>query len=226
MARRTALALLLLALPPFALLAACEQRYSGDAPAAAPSSAPVTSDSSNASGLAAVLALGATDASAVKLSSDHAMIVTNCAWPSHPCAGLESAGPDEGSYRVIFGSGHGSVRSRGQTISDLYREMRDKTSSGQRLDIEARNPTADGGVVPPAGAHGGGGDDPISRASFVVLSLVDNLGEAVVDALYNSDADQCVISVGRAVADAGAPPCLVRAPERPKRLQTGTGLTW
>jgi hypothetical protein len=226
MPRRTALALLVLAVPPLAALAACEQRYSGDAPAAAPSNAPASPDPVSSSGLAAVLALGATDASAVTVSFDHAMIVTNCAWPSHPCAGLESAGPDEGSYRVVFGSGHGSVRSRGQAMSDLYRELRDKTSAGQRLDIEARNPIAGGGVVPPSGVHPGGGDDPITRASFVVLSLVDNLGEASVDALYNAGADPCVISVGRAVTDAGTPPCLVREPERPKRLQTGTGLTW
>jgi hypothetical protein len=120
------------------------------------------------------------------------------------------------------------VRSRGQAMSDLYREMRDKTSAGQVLDIEARNPAAgDGGVVSPSGTHGGGSDDPISRASFAVLDIVDAIGEAAVDVLYTSGTDQCAISLGRGVhPDSGAMQCLVREPDRPKRLQMGTGLSW
>jgi hypothetical protein len=207
------------------VLGACEQRYSGDAPANSPSneSAPASS-----AGLAAVLASASGDAGRVGLSTEHAMIVTNCGWPSSPCAGLEQAAAEDGSYRVLFGAGHASIRSRGQAMSDLYREMRDKTSAGLRLDIEARAPSVGDAAAPPVAApHAGRGtaSDPISQSAFAVLDLVDSVGEAYVDEVYVSSADQCVISLGR-MADGGAMQCLVRAPERPKRAPMGTGLSW
>jgi hypothetical protein len=133
----------------------------------------------------------------------------------------------DSSYRVTFGSGHASFRSRGQAMSDLYREMRDKTSAGQQLDLEARSPSAGGASSPAAAAavHRGTSDDPITQASFAALDLVDNLGEVAVDVVYGGGTDRCVISLGRAI-DAGAKTCLVREPERPKRMPMGTGLQW
>jgi hypothetical protein len=213
-----------------AVLSACEQRYSGDAPANTPVNAPATSSTAS---LAAVLALDATDAGSVALSTSHAMIVTNCGWPTHPCGDLDTSASADGNYRVTFGSGHASIRSRGQAMSDLYRELRDKTSAGQQLDIEARSPSASGPSTPtpPGAAHRGGSNDPITMASFVVLDLVDNIGEADVDAVYGTGSDQCVIALGRALGavtakDAGAGSCLMREPERPKRIPLGTGLSW
>jgi hypothetical protein len=225
MFRRIAIALCTSTTLAMGVLSACEQRYSGDAPANAPVNPPATSSTA---GLAAVLALDATDAGHVALSTSHAMIVTNCGWPTHPCGDLDSNATADGSYRVTFGSGHASVRSRGQAMSDLYREMRDKTSAGQRLDIEARSPSASSTSPAPVGAvPRGGSNDPITQASFVVLGLVDTIGEADVDVVYGGSAEQCVISLGRGPgADAGAGPCLVREPERPKRIPMGTGLQW
>src|SRR5271155_5579106 len=135
MLRRIALALCIALSLSLGVLSACEQRYSGDAPANSPSSEPAPASSV---GLAAVLASAAGDAGREGLSTTHALIVTNCGWPSSPCAGLEQAAAEAGTYRVVFGSGPASIRSRGQAMSDLYREMRDKASAGLRLDIEAR----------------------------------------------------------------------------------------
>src|ERR1700722_7788716 len=180
------------------VLSACEQRYSGDAPANAPTNAPAPAPASSSSGFAAVLALGTEDAGQVAFQPSHALIVTNCAWPTQPCAGFDANASPDGNYRVTFGSGHASIRSRGQAMSDLYREMRDKTSAGQRLDIEARSPNPGGtsSPAPPGSVHPGHGtsNDPVTQASFAVLELVDNIGEADVDVVYAGGPDQCVIS--------------------------------
>jgi len=226
MLRRIALALFTALALSLGVLSACEQRYSGDAPANSPASEPASASSG---GLAAVLASAAGDAGGVALSTSHALVVTSCGWPSGPCAGLEQSDAEGGStYRVVFGSGRASIRSRGQAMSDLYRELRDKTSAGLRMDVEARAPSTGDAAAPPVAApHASRGtaNDPITQSAFAVLDLVDNLGEAYVDDIYVSSADQCVISLGR-VTDAGAMQCLVRAPERPARRPTGTGLSW
>jgi hypothetical protein len=225
MLRRTALALSTSVAFSLGVLGACEQRYSGDAPANSPSSEPPPGSSA---GLAAVLASESGDAGGAGLSTVHAMIVTSCGWPSSPCAGLEQGAAEGGSYRVVFGSGHASIRSRGQAMSDLYRELRDKSSAGLRLDIEARAPSVGDAATPAVAApraSRGTASDPISQSAFAVLDLVDSIGEADVDEVYVSSADQCVISLGR-VADGGAMQCLVRAPDRPKRQPMGTGLSW
>jgi hypothetical protein len=228
MLRRLAAALSASTILALGALGACEQRYSGDAPANVPVNPPATSSSA---GFAAVLALDPVEGGTVGLSTSHAMIVTNCGWPTHPCGDMDPNAAADSSYRVTFGSGHASFRSRGQAMSDLYREMRDKTSAGQQLDIEARSPT-EGHASPPApvgAVHRGTSSDLISQSTFVVLDLVDNIGEADIDFVYGTGSDQCVISLGRAsdkAADGGKGPCLVREPERPKRIPLGTGLSW
>jgi hypothetical protein len=225
MLRRIALALSIALAFSLGVLSACEQRYSGDAPANSPSNEPGPASSA---GLAAVLGSVPGDAGRVALRTEHAMVVTNCGWPSSPCAGLEQTDAEGGTYRVVFGSGRASIRSRGQAMSDLYRELRDKSSAGLRLDIEARAPSVGDAAAPPIAApHASRGtaSDPISQSAFAVLDLVDSVGEADVDEVNVSDADQCVISLGR-MADGGAMQCLVRAPERAKRGPMGTGLSW
>jgi hypothetical protein len=205
-------------------LSACEQRYSGDAPPAAPTGAPATSSSA---GLNAVLAIGAQDAGTVGLSASHAMTVTNCAWPTGPCAGVDIDASAEGSYRVVFGSGRASIRSRGQAMADLYREMRDKTSAGQRLDLEPHTPGAADASAGPAAPHASNpsGSDPITQSAFVALDLVDAVGEVNVDVVYGTGADGCLISLGRAAR--GGQQCLVHEPERAKRINTSSpGMSW
>jgi hypothetical protein len=217
-ARHTLLSLAMRNLPVLAVavvgLFACEERFSSNPPPlAAESLAPASS--SNA--IEALLAPSTTDAGPSALGSSRALTVTICSSNPQACPASDADASATGTYRVVFGSGRGAIRSRGQAMADLYKELRDRTSSGERLNAQ---PVAPGD----AGASAGGGSttrgsadssDPIAQSALHLLDLVDGVGEVTVDVIHGRSTG-CMVSLGRLAADGGAPQCLVREPERPK----------
>jgi hypothetical protein len=191
-------------------LAHCEQRFSSTPPTLAPAS--------SAGAIDALLAPNTADAGATSAAASHAMTITLCSASAQPCPPTDTGG-SEVSYRVVFGSGRAEIRTRGQAMADLYKELRDRTAAGERLDAE---PRAAGDAGPAVGAGGaasseGSGDDPISKCAFHLLDIVDGIGEVSLDVVhqFGSGKSGCRISLRRDVQ------CLVRDPERPKGPGTG-----
>jgi len=101
-------------------------------------------------------------------------------------------------------------------MADLYKELRDRTASGERLDAEPRAPGA-GGPLPVGGSSTkANSDDPIAQCAFQLLDLVDGVGEVTLDVVRGSGGHGCQVSLGR-TADGGASRCLVQEPERTRR---------
>ena len=101
-------------------------------------------------------------------------------------------------------------------MADLYKELRDRTASGERLDAEPHG-AGDAGPRIPQGTRstakaGASGGDPISQCAFELLDLVDGVGEVTLDVVHGSSG--CKVSLGRAAADGGTSRCLVQEPER------------
>jgi len=181
--------------------------------------------------LTVVLALGSVDGGGVATSTSPAMTVTSCAWPSVACSSLDADASAEDRYRVVFGSGHATIRSRGEAMSDLYRELRDHAAAGQRLDVEPRSPGAAGtsarARAAPHPSSPAAGSDAIMQGAFSLLDLVDTIGEVDVAVVYGEAVTQCRISLGRGTPDGGAAECLVREPERSQRSPlTKSVLAW
>ncbi|MGD0678692.1 MAG: hypothetical protein ABSC94_25065 [Polyangiaceae bacterium] len=106
-------------------------------------------------------------------------------------------------------------------MTDLYRELRDRTALGDRLDAEARAPGTTEGVPAPGSksarqANTSGGD-PIAQCAFELLALVDDVGEVTLDVVHGVGSNGCLVSLGRSTKDGGAHQCLVREPEHPQR---------
>jgi hypothetical protein len=187
----------------------CEERFSANPPPIAPESLPPAS-SSNA--VDALLAPTPLDAGVAAPDSSHALTITLCSSSAQPCPEADA------TYRVVFGSGRGAARSRGQAMADLYKELRDRTASGERLDAETHAPGASRGPAPVGGGSSkASNDDPIAQCAFQLLDLVDGVGEVTLDVVHGSGSDGCRVSLGRS-ADGGASRCLVKDPERPHRL--------
>ncbi len=198
-------------------LACCEQRFSAAPPQLAPESAP----SAVASGaLESLLTPAAGDAGA-EVAQARAMTVTLCSASAQPCEVSEGGTSDGEAYRVVFGSGRAEIRSRGQAMTDLYKELRDRTSAGERLAAIPRAPRSSGGAYTTSGgasAKGSTGEgDDITRCAFHLLDLVDGVGEVVLERLPRFASTGCIVSLGRPGGDAGMPQCLIKEPDRPNR---------
>jgi hypothetical protein len=198
---------------------ACEQRFSSQPPPITPEG---LGPASSSGALDALLAASTSDAGSVAVDSSHALTVTLCSASPQSCPGAEADASGEGAYRVVFGSGRGAVRSRGQAMADLYKELRDRTASGERLDAELR--PSDGGAAPATSGHGSGAkagadnSDPMAQCAFRLLDLVDGAGEVTLDVFHGSGSRGCRVSLGRALGDSGAGQCLVQEPEQPRRM--------
>lgn len=190
---------------------ACEERFSSS-PAIAPDS---LSPAPSSSSIDALFDSVIVDAGAAAPDTSHALTIALCSSSPEPCPKAE----DDVSYRVVFGSGRGAVRTRGQAMADLYKELRDRTASGERLDAEPHAP-GDGGATPTGAGSStkasAGNDDPIAQCAFQLLDLVDGVGAITVDVVHGSRSHGCQVSLGR-TADGGASRCLVQEPERPRR---------
>jgi hypothetical protein len=129
-------------------------------------------------------------------------------------------GDADARYRVVFGSGHGATRSRGQATADLYQELRDRTTLGARLEAEA-HAVGDGGGArarkSSAEASSSGGD-PLSAAAVRLLDLVDEVGEVTIDVVTDSPSSRCLVSMRGSASE-----CLVQAPEHTQQQRMGGG---
>jgi hypothetical protein len=190
----------------------CEQRFSSDPPLVPESLAPAPSSSA----IDALFAPISTDASRVPSEVSHAMTITLCASSPQPCAGTDAS--TGVTYRVVFGSGRGEVRSSVQAMADLYEELRNRTAAGERLDAEAHAP-GDAGAVTALGQRStttvnAGGSDPISRCAFHLLHLVDDIGEVDLNVVHWSGSSGCMVWLGHS---ARAPECLIQEADGPRR---------
>jgi hypothetical protein len=202
-------------------LLGCEQRYSNNPP-------PLLSESlapgSSPSAVDALPAAGATDAGPAVLDLSHSMTVTICSSNTQPCRASAGDASQDASYHVVFGSGRGAIRSRGQAMMDLYEELRNRIASGERLDAEA-HALGDAGAsaVLRGGATSASSSDPIARCAFDLLDVVDRVGEVTLDVVHGAGSSGCTVSLDRFAADGGAAQCLVKEPER-EHAPSGGGL--
>jgi hypothetical protein len=198
-------------------LVCCEQRFSAAPPPLAPESAP----SAVASGALESLLTPAADDAGAEVAQARAMTVTLCSASAQPCEVPEGGTSDDEAYRVVFGSGRAEIRSRGQAMTDLYKELRDRTTAGERLAAIPRAARSSGGAFTAsagASAKGSAGEgDDITRCAFHLLDLVDGVGEVVLERLPRFAATGCIVSLGRPGGDAGMPQCLIKEPDRPNR---------
>jgi hypothetical protein len=195
-------------------VAACEERFSSHPPPLAPESLAPASSANG--GIDALFAAAPTDAGAAPVDASHAFTVMLCSASPDPCPASD---PDAG-YRVIFGSGRGVVRTRGQAMADLYKELRDRLTGGERLDAETHAPHDGGTGTAGSGpfTKPGSGDDELSQCAFQLLDLVDGVGEVTLDVVHASRG--CRVGLGRS-ADGGALRCLVQEADAPHGLGGG-----
>jgi hypothetical protein len=197
-------------------LFACEERFSSTPPPLTPETLG-PAPSSNA--IEALLVPSTTDAGPTALGSSRALTVTICSSSPQACPASDADADTSaaGTYRVIFGSGRGAIRSRGQAMADLYKELRDRTTSGERLNAQSIAPGDAGAPASFGSATRGSADssDPIAQSALHLLDLVDGVGEVTIDVIHGRSTG-CMVSLGRLAADGGAPQCLVKEPERPK----------
>ena len=205
--------ILLAALSALASLPCCEQRFS-----AAPPIAPEGTTPASSAALEGLLAPPASDTGPVEVEVSRAMTVTLCSASPMPCPSTNDASTGS-SYRVVFGSGRAEIRSRGQAMTDLYKELRDRIASGERLDAVPRPPRGAGGAFASAGGASPkpGGEDATAQCAFHLLDLVDGVGEVTLEVAPRFAATGCLVLLGRPGGDAGLPHCLVPEPERPNR---------
>jgi hypothetical protein len=209
---------LLLPAAGFAAMLACEQRFSATPPVMTPGSA---GPAASSGALEALLSPPGFDAGPAPVEVSRALTITLCSASSVPCASPDDAS-SEASYRVVYGSGRAEIRSRGQAMTDLYKELRDRLASGERLDAVARAPRQAGGAFSAGNgtamkAASADSSDATSRCAFHLLDLVDGVGEVTVEVMPRFAATGCLVSLGRPMGDAGIPHCLIAEPERPGR---------
>jgi hypothetical protein len=145
------------------------------------------------------------------------MSISSCSWIPQDCLAADQDASVDAMYRVVFGSGRGVVRTREQAMTDLYRELRDRTDAGDRLTVRPRRRTDLGGG---AGGHAPSttpstpSSDAVAQSAMRLLDTVDGVGELVVDVNHNSRSG-CMLSLEHSVGDGGASQCLIDEPERP-----------
>jgi hypothetical protein len=173
--------------------------------------------------LEALLSPPGIDAGPVEVEASRALTITLCSASSVPCASIDDAST-ETSYRVVYGSGRAEIRSRGQAMTDLYKELRDRLASGERLAAVARAPRQAGGAFSAGSGNGtamkpasADSSDAASQCAFHLLDLVDGVGEVTLEVMPRFSATACLVSQGRPMSDAGIPHCLIAEPERPNR---------
>lgn len=145
-------------------LTCCEQRFSAAPPLLAPESAP----SAVSSGALESLLTPAADDAGAEVAQARAMTVTLCSASAQPCEAAEGGASDGEAYRVVFGSGRAEIRSRVQAMTDLYKELRDRTTAGERLAAIPRAPRSSGGAFTTSGgasARASGGRETTSRGA-------------------------------------------------------------
>ncbi len=77
-----------------------------------------------------------TDAAARPVEVSHTIAVTLCSKEKDACQQATALQPMEASYKVVFGSGTGAIRTRRQAMTDLYKEIRERTGWGTQLTAQ------------------------------------------------------------------------------------------
>jgi hypothetical protein len=179
---------------------------------AAPSAAPVADEE---------------DAGAPVERDPHAVLVTSCAIDRNGCLAAQPTSPQsEASYRVAYGRGGGTIRTRQQAMAELYKEIRDRMDSGAHLVAVPHHlgdpvPTAGGAEASRPRAHKS--DDPVIEAAFQLMDVVDHDGEIAIDALATAGSRSCKLSLGNPESDGGVSRCLVEAPASMMPTQRSRG---
>ncbi len=108
-------------------------------------------------------------------------------------------------------------------MAELYKEIRDRTESGEHLEAHPRHlgePPADpAGAAPRSKARAG--DEPLVEAAFQLMDAVDRDGELTIDPLAQRGAHGCRLALGTLDLDAGATHCLLDAPVESGRSGRG-----
>lgn len=197
-------------------LGACEEGLSpADAPTPPPEAMPRAPQLAASAAPTEGPVVEVADAGAVADGAHHAVLVTTCAIDKNGCLLAQpSAAPSDSSYRVVFGGGVGAIRTRGQAMADLYKEIRDWTENGGHLAAETHHlgdppPDLEGAK---SARRTGGADDPLVAAAFELMDAVDHDGEVTLDALSQRSPSSCKLSIASPDPDAGASRCLVNAP--------------
>jgi hypothetical protein len=152
----------------------------------------------------------ATDAS---VSEVHSMTVTACWRDPARCNGSESTVTTD-LYRVASGTGVGGLRSHEQALTDVYRELRDRTGLGSRLvatphridaQADARAPSP-----APTASTAAPGSDPLVSAAKELLLMVDTEGQITLDVTHGRTS--CKVAVAGPSEDSRKR-CLVEGSE-------------
>ncbi len=209
---------LLLPAAGLAALLHCEQRFSSSPPVMAPE---IGAGAASSGALEALLSPPGVDAGTAPAPLSLALTITLCSASSVPCLSPDDASTDA-SYRVVYGSGRAEIRSRGQAMTDVYKEVRDRLASGERLEAVPRAPRGAGGAFSASTASASKasteeGSDATTRCAFHMLDLVDGGNEVTLEVAPRFASTGCLVSLGRPQGDAGAPHCLIAEPERPNR---------
>jgi hypothetical protein len=216
--RRTALSI---SVGVLAATIACEQHFSAHPPRLASESSP----SSSGNTFDALFAPAAVDAGSAAQASIPMMTVARCSSSTEACASDGDLSATE-NYRVVFGSGRGTIRSREQATAELYKELRDRTKAGQRLHAVTAS-RGDAGAaeirsVPSAvKSDPSVGDEPLILLAVRLMDFVDSAGEVSLDVVHDSGNNGCALSWGGG-ADGGAPHCLLEEHQKPVK-PTGRG---
>ena len=209
----------------FAAVVACEDHYTSTPPTA-PESYPSMSSTSRVAALFAPVHVEAGAAVASSPSeSPHALTIASCASSPGECSPASADAGADATYRVVFGSGRVVVRLRAQAMTDLYNELRDRTTAGERLDATPHAPQDPKPRAEreerPHSASSAAASDPIAKGAIELLDLVDDIGEVTIDVVHASGLRGCTVSVKLPSADGGASQCLIQATEQPHRAGQG-----
>jgi hypothetical protein len=213
----------LLAAAALAGLLACEQRFDAHPP---PLPSEGLASGSSSVDIEALLAKPASgDAGGAVVEVSHALIVTVCSSSADACPAAEADGSAGEAYRVVFGSGRGVYRSRGQAMADLYNELRNRTASGEHLVARPRASAGGGNPSSVLGASSSkkqdDDSDALASSAQRLLDMADGFGGLAIDVAHGPGAVDCVLALARAAGDGGTSQCLIRAPERPKSRGRG-----
>ena len=108
-------------------------------------------------------------------------------------------------------------------MAELYKEIRDRTQSGEHLEARPRHlgdPPADpAGAAPRSKARAA--DEPLVEAAFQLMDAVDRDGEVALDPLAQRGAKGCRLSLGAPDPDAGSGHCLLDAPGASSPAESG-----
>jgi hypothetical protein len=188
----------------------CEQRFTATPPVLAPESVGPVSPAD------ASVASTVPGASSPAPDTSHAMSIFLCSVRPEECPAAEERAL-AASYRVVFGSGRGVIRTREQAMTDLYRELRDRMGAGEQLvahpHLRADAGAGDGlGGRPPKATTPS--TDALAESALHLLDVVDGAGELTVDVNHASRSG-CLLSLASAGGGAAATSrCLIQEPEQ------------